>query len=199
LAQKLANLHTTPAPVPKGFSQPQFGFPFTTYCGETPQDNNFSASWAEFYANRRLRFILARSEKCNGKDGELRALLEQTASQLVPRLIGDNHLNHGEGVIPVVVHGDLWCGNAGRAIFGGQGNAQDVVFDPSASYAHNEFELGIMKMFGGFGGSFLENYHNLCPRTEPTSEYEDRIALYELYHHLNHHVSANLLVFSMSD
>jgi len=30
-------------------------------------------------------------------------------------------------------------------------------------------------------------YHTLCPKTEPANEYEDRVALYELYHHLNHH------------
>ena len=65
--------------------------------------------------------------------------------------------------------------------------AEDVVFDSSACYGHSEFELGIMKMFGGFGGSFLKEYHKLVPKTEPAEEYEDRVALYELYHHLNHH------------
>ena len=43
-----------------------------------------------------------------------------------------------------------------------------------------------MKMFGGFGASFLKEYHELCPKTEPVEEYEDRVKLYELYHHLNH-------------
>jgi len=41
-------------------------------------------------------------------------------------------------------------------------------------------------MFGGFSGFFGE-YEKLCPPTEPKDEYHDRIALYELYHHLNHH------------
>ena len=63
---------------------------------------------------------------------------------------------------------------------------EEVVFDPSACYAHSEFELGIMKMFGGFGGGFLSEYHKLVPKTEPVNEYEDRVQLYELYHHLNH-------------
>jgi fructosamine-3-kinase len=189
LAEKLAKLHTTPAPIPEGYSNPQFGFPATTCCGDTPQDNTYKESWADFYANQRLRFILGRSEKSNGEDGELRKLVEQTASQVVPRLIGDGHLNNGKGVTPVVVHGDLWSGNASKGIIGGQGEAQGVIFDSSACYAHNEFELGIMKMFGGFGGSFLQEYHKLCPKTEPVDEYEDRVALYELYHHLNHHVS----------
>lgn len=180
LAAKIAKLHTTPAPIPEGYDKPQFGFPVTTCCGDTPQDNTFSSSWADFYANRRLRFILHRSERSNGKDADLAKLVEATASKVVPRLLGDDHLNNGKGVMPVVVHGDLWSGNASVGVIGGKGEPQEVVYDPSACYAHSEFELGIMKMFGGFGGSFLKEYHQLCPKTEPVGEYEDRVALYEL-------------------
>jgi protein-ribulosamine 3-kinase len=194
LAQKLAKLHTTPATTPEGYSTPVFGFPSTTCCGDTPQDNSYKESWADFYANNRLRFILQRAEKYNGKDAELAKLVEATASTVAPRLIGDNHLNNGKGVMPVVVHGDLWSGNACRGVIGGEGDPQDVVYDPSACYAHSEYDLGIMKMFSGFGGSFLKEYHSLCPKTEPAEEYEDRVALYELYHHLNHHVRVKVTV-----
>ncbi|OJD13064.1 hypothetical protein AJ78_06436 [Emergomyces pasteurianus Ep9510] len=186
LAEKLAQLHTTPAPVPQGYSAPQFGFPVTTCCGDTPQDNSYKSSWASFYAENRLRFILHRAEEENGQDGELRRLVERAISQVVPRLLGDDHLNNGKGVTPVVVHGDLWSGNAGQGSLAGRA-VEEVIFDPSAFYGHNEYELGIMKMFGGFGGKFLEEYHRLCPKTEPVEEYEDRVALYELYHHLNHY------------
>ncbi|KAH7126665.1 Fructosamine/Ketosamine-3-kinase [Dendryphion nanum] len=188
LAAKLAKLHTTPAPIPEGYDRPMFGFPVTTCCGDTPQDNSFKSSWAEFYAENRLRFISRRAEKSNGKDEELHALIESTASRVVPRLLGDEHLNGGKGVTPVVVHGDLWSGNAGVGVIGNiGGKAEDVVYDSSACYAHSEYELGIMQMFGGFGGKFLEDYHQLCPKSEPIKEYEDRVKLYELYHHLNHY------------
>ncbi|KAF2502940.1 Ketosamine-3-kinase [Lophium mytilinum] len=190
LASKLAKLHTTPAPIPDGYDKPQFGFPCTTCCGDTPQDNSFKSSWAEFYAENRLRFILRRAEAANGKDGELHDLVEKTASKVVPRLLADDHLNGGKGVVPVVVHGDLWSGNAGVGVFGtdaGKGEPEEVVYDSSACYAHSEFELGIMKMFGGFGAGFLKEYHQLVPKAEPVGEYEDRVALYELYHHLNHY------------
>jgi fructosamine-3-kinase len=43
-----------------------------------------------------------------------------------------------------------------------------------------------MNMFGGFGSSFWKDYHTLVPQTEPADEYDDRVALYESYHHLNH-------------
>ncbi|KAF2192529.1 Ketosamine-3-kinase [Zopfia rhizophila CBS 207.26] len=188
LAVKLAELHATPAPTPEGYDKPMFGFPVTTCCGDTPQENGYKESWADFYANNRLRFILQRAERSNGSDKELHNLVETTASMVVPRLIGDDHLNNGKGVTPVVVHGDLWSGNASVGIIGTKGgNVEEVVYDPSACYAHSEFELGIMKMFGGFGGSFLKEYHQLCPKTEPVEEYEDRVKLYELYHHLNHY------------
>ena len=55
----------------------------------------------------RLLFILRRSELKNGRDGALRRMVERTASEVVPRLIGDGHLNNGHGIQPVVVHGDV--------------------------------------------------------------------------------------------
>ena len=189
LAQKLGKLHTIPAPIPEGHNRPMFGFPVSTCCGDTEQENDFSDSWPDFFARHRLLAILKKSERTNGKDASLRAAVEKTAKEVVPRLIGDGHLNHGKGVTPVVVHGDLWSGNKGRGRIGGKGAVEEVVFDPSCVYAHSEYELGIMRMFGGFGPGFLRDYHALCPKTEPVEEYEDRVALYELYHHLNHHVS----------
>lgn len=89
LAQKLARLHTTPAPTPEGFDRPQFGFPVTTCCGDTPQENAYSASWAEFYAERRLRAVARRSAKSNGPDRELEQVVEETCTKVVPRLLGD--------------------------------------------------------------------------------------------------------------
>lgn len=190
LAAKLAKLHSTPAPVPDGYEKPVFGFPVVTCCGDTAQENGFEASWAEFYAEKRLRFILGRAERTQGLDGDLRGWVERTAGEVVPRLLGDGHVNEGRGIVPVVVHGDLWSGNAGVGVVGvtSEGReAEDVVFDPAACYAHGEFEAGIMQMFGGFGKEFWDEYFGLCPVMEPVGEYRDRVKLYELYHHLNHY------------
>ncbi|KAL8692302.1 MAG: hypothetical protein Q9218_002644 [Villophora microphyllina] len=181
LAMKLAKLHTSPAPVPEGYTKPVFGFPETTCCGETPQPNEYKESWADFYAQNRLSAILQKCEKNNGTDAEFRSLVEKTVNKVVARLIGGDHLNDGKGVTPVVIHGDLWSGNKGRGRIGGQGAVEDVVYDPSAVYGHNEYELGIMNMFGGFGKSFLDEYHKICPKMSPTEEYQDRVSLYELF------------------
>jgi protein-ribulosamine 3-kinase len=203
-------LHLTPAPGPLAAGPNDnmgdlrdedkdggllFGFPVPTFCGDVRQPNRFRRSWADFYANQRLVTVLAESERRNGADKGLRDLVEKTAQQVVPRLLGDGHLGYdrkgqGTGIVPVVVHGDLWRGNTGRGRIlknakdgddgEGGGGIGDVVFDPSVCYAHSEFELGIMNMFGGFGKDFFEEYHRLVPKTEPVEEYEDRVKLYEL-------------------
>jgi protein-ribulosamine 3-kinase len=146
LAKKLATLHNTPAPVPSGHDKPMFGFPVPTCCGDTQQPNDFNSSWADFYAENRLRFIEKQSRKSNGKDQELTTLVERLCDEVVPRLIGDDHLNGGKGVKPVVVHGDLWSGNTSVGKLPGMDAAEDVTYDSSACYAHSEYELGDMKM-----------------------------------------------------
>jgi len=212
LAARLGKLHTTPAPPDLKTGQRRFGFPVPTFCGDTRQPNRFHASWADFYANERLMMILHECERRNGKEPSLRQLVERVVRLVVPTLLANGHLGygkngHGTDIIPVVVHGDLWSGNAGRGRIVGHGghrsNEQkqadqsnededeygiaDVVYDPSACYAHSEYELGIMRMFGGFGTAFFDAYHRIVPKTEPVDEYNDRGILYELYHYLNHH------------
>jgi fructosamine-3-kinase len=93
-----------------------------------------------------LRFIEKSSRKSNGKDEELTTLVDRLCNEVVPRLIGDDHLNGGKGVQPVVVHGDLWSGNASVGKLPGMSEAEEVTYDSSACYAHSEYELGDMKM-----------------------------------------------------
>ncbi|KAI1266328.1 fructosamine-3-kinase [Xylariaceae sp. FL1019] len=183
LTQKLARLHSMPAPVPDGFDRPMYGFPVTTCCGSTPQDNSWKSSWAEFYAENRLRAVFRAGERKHGADGELAKAVEQTASVVVPRLLGDDHL---KGVQPVIIHGDLWSGNHGSGRISGQDNTGVVLYDPSSVYGHSEYELGIIRMFGDPGPRFWKEYKSLLPVSEPKEEWEDRVTLYELYHHLNH-------------
>lgn len=177
LAAKLAKLHTTPAPIPDGYDKPMFGFPVSTYCGETAQDNSWKTCWADFYADNRLRAILLACVKNNGSDAALTDAVEKVAGSVVPRLLGPDRV---KDITPVVIHGDLWSGNHSSGRIGGKGGIEQVVFDPSAVYGHSEYELGIMKMFGGFGPSFWEEYERLVPRAEPRAEWEDRVSLYEL-------------------
>lgn len=180
LAQKLAQLHTTPVPPPEGYSTPQFGFPVPTCCGSTVQPNDYAATWEDFFANQRLRAIGNECVRQNGRDKLLMQLVEDTAKVVVPRLLGEGHLRTPEGksVAPVVVHGDLWAGNHGTGKID-DGPVENMVFDPSASWSHSEFDIGIMRMFGGFARE-MEEYHKLKPKDQPTAEYNDRVDLYEV-------------------
>ncbi|CAK7209463.1 hypothetical protein SCUCBS95973_000449 [Sporothrix curviconia] len=202
LAAKLAELHTRDMTAAAPDPRKPFGFPVTTCCGSTEQDNSWKASWAEFYADNRLRHILAACIKNNGQDSRLTDAVERTASKVVPRLLGDDHLQQsrqrgGGAIRPAVIHGDLWSGNHGRGRIvaatttatgteASSNGTEAVVYDPSSVYGHSEYEMGIMRMFGGFSPSFYREYTALVPKDEPVDEWEDRVALYELYHHLNH-------------
>ncbi|CUS15390.1 unnamed protein product [Tuber aestivum] len=182
LASKIARLHS--APVPEKYSG-KFGFPTPTCCGSTVQDNTWEDTWADFFGKRRLMVILEESERKNGPDSELRRYVERTVETVVPRLLGNL-----KDIKPSLVHGDLWSGNASRGIIRemqDDGAIEEVIYDPSACYAHNEYEMGIMKMFGGFGTGFFNEYHKIVPKSEPVEEYGDRLKLYQLYHQLNHH------------
>ncbi|KAI4273225.1 MAG: hypothetical protein LQ337_004785 [Flavoplaca oasis] len=187
LAQKLAQLHSTPPPIPVGFAKPCFGFHLSTCVGRTLQINTWNRSWPKFFAENRLRAVWRTVESNHGSDTELHSLLNRVISEVVPRLLGNGHLGGRKGIQPALVHGDLWSGNKARGRVGGKGGIEDVVFDPGSCYAHSEYELGIMRMFGGFSAGFFNEYHRLIPKTHPKSEYDDRLSLYELYQWLNHY------------
>ncbi|KAL8937621.1 MAG: hypothetical protein Q9216_004336 [Gyalolechia sp. 2 TL-2023] len=187
LARKLAQLHSTPTPTPNGFPRPVFGFHVATCVGRTLQKNPWDHSWPKFFIENRLRAVWETIEASHGTDTELHSLLDRVIKEVVPRLLGDGHLGGQEGVKPALVHGDLWAGNKARGRVGRKGGIEDVTFDPGSCYAHSEYELGIMRMFGGFPAGFFNEYHRLVPKTQPKSEYDDRLSLYQLYQWLNHY------------
>ncbi|XP_069916175.1 fructosamine-3-kinase isoform X3 [Oryctolagus cuniculus] len=83
----------------------------------------------------------------------------------------------GLEVVPALLHGDLWSGNAA------EDDAGPVVFDPASFYGHSEFELAIALLFGGFPRAFFTAYHRKVPKA-PGSE--QRLLLYQLFNLLNH-------------
>lgn len=188
--ERLATMHSAPFPEDVmeegGLEKPMFGFPVSTCCGSTELDNTWTSSWMEFFADRRLRAIAAEGEKNNGPDPEFAALIEKVATVVAPALLSDNHLRRPDGspITPSLVHGDLWSGNASTVET--DDGMKDAVYDPAAFYAHAEFELGIMRMFGGFSGVEKDYLEARGGKDEPKEEFEDRVRLYEAWHCLNH-------------
>jgi len=84
----------------------------------------------------------------------------------------------GVTITPSLLHGDLWTGN-----FATSEDGKPIIYDPATYWGHSEAELGIMKMFGGFSYSVFEEYHKIIPKAPG---FEERQALYTLYHYLNH-------------
>jgi fructosamine-3-kinase len=94
------------------------------------------------------------------------ALLER-----IPRLL-QNHACE-----PVLVHGDLWSGNAGLLERGA------AIFDPAAYWGDREVDLAMARLFGGFPTTFFSGYEEAWPLPEGAAR---RVPLYNLYHLLNH-------------
>lgn len=179
-AAKLAKLHSAPAPLLSRSALSMFGFHCKTYAGPIPQDNEWKSSWSDFYANNRLRHVSSiLAAKHHGED-DLLAKVEEIADKVVPKLLGSGHLGGERGISSALVHGDLWSANKARGVINDEDGFQDYAFDASCCYAHSEFDLALMRMFGGFSAGFFSEYHRLIAKTEPQGEYDDRMELYKL-------------------
>jgi protein-ribulosamine 3-kinase len=150
-------------------SSPAFGFPVTTYCGPTPQDNTTSDSWVDFYGERRLRPLVRLLEEERGLRPSDRQVLERLAGRLSELLPDDPPAS--------LIHGDLWSGNV-LSTAAGPG-----IVDPACAYADREMEFGITTLFGGFSSRFFDAYEEAWPLP---AGWRGRNALYQLYHLLNH-------------
>ena len=154
-----------------GRRAPAFGFPVTTYCGPTPQDNRESPSWPGFYAERRIRPLARRLEQEERIDAAERRLLERLADRLPALLAHETR--------PALIHGDLWSGNVLATTRG------PALVDPACAGCDREMEFGITTLFGGFGERFFAAYEEALPLP---GGWRDRNPLYQLYHLLNHHL-----------
>ena len=79
---------------------------------------------------------------------------------------------------PSLLHGDLWGGNF---MTGPDGLAW--LIDPAVYVGHQEADLAMTELFGGFAPAFYDSYKSAAG-LEPG--YRDRRDLYNLYHLLNH-------------
>jgi len=166
LAKNLAKMHDF-APL-----NLKFGFPVATMCGSTRQDNFYESNWVEFLKKRRFIPII---HHCISVSHNPKVFKEKGdfLVQNLDLLFKDYFPQLG------LIHGDLWSGNWGVNAKTGK----PVIFDPACTYGDHEYELGIMRMFGGFGPYFYEEYFKHFPKKKG---FEMRMNLYELYHHLNH-------------
>jgi fructosamine-3-kinase len=155
LGRELAALHRSGAPT--------FGREDRRTTGSRGLPNDPCATWAKFYARDRLLPLakLARDGRALGED-TIRAM-ERLASRL-----GDFDTHE----LPARLHGDLWAGNrlvdtAGRS----------WLVDPAAHGGHREFDLAMMRLFGGFGEECFRAYAESFPLAPG---WQDRVALQQI-------------------
>jgi fructosamine-3-kinase len=147
----------------------RFGFGDDTFCGLTLQENAWTEDWAAFYGRHRIGALTDRLAQRGDLSPSQRAEFQKLQDRL-PDLLG--HRPQAS-----LIHGDLWSGNVLLASRG------PALVDPACSYSDREAEWGMMLLFGGFPGRVLAAYEEAWPLPE---DWHGRIALYQLYHVLNH-------------
>ena len=123
-------------------------------------------TWVAFYATQRLIPLarLLRAAEHVGDAARLARGLDAVAGRL-----GDLA---GPPEPPARLHGDLWAGNRLVDIEG-----TSWLIDPACFGGHREFDLAMMRLFGGFGPDAFAAYAEVAPLA---SGWEDRIPLHHL-------------------
>jgi Fructosamine-3-kinase len=121
----------------------------------------------EFFCTRRLAYQLQLAQQRGARFPRKEQLLNRVRECL-----------QATAVTPVLVHGDLWSGNAAFTQTG-----EPVIFDPAVYYGHHEVDLAMSELFGGFAAEFYQGYQSEWPID---AGYAQRKIIYNLYHILNH-------------
>lgn len=151
----LARLHDAGAPC--------FGREDRRTTGSRGLPNEPQPTWAAFCAADRL-LPLARL----ARDG--RALPDAAIADL-ERLAGSLD-RFDDGQPPARLHGDLWAGNR---LVGTDGRSW--LIDPAAHGGHREFDLAMMRLFGGFGTAAFAAYEEVHPLTPG---WQGRVELHQI-------------------
>lgn len=157
LGRALAALHrATPA---------TFGRDDRRSTGSRGLPNEPCDDWATFYATQRLA-PLARLARDGGAlpEGAIAGLERLDVARL--REVG------GPPEPPARLHGDLWAGNR---LVGTDGRSW--LIDPSSHGGHREFDLAMMRLFGGFDGECFAAYEEVHPLA---GGWEERVALHQI-------------------
>jgi len=152
----LAALHRAGAPC--------FGREDRRTTGSRRLPNEPSESWVEFYAGARLRPLARLARDAGALPPAVIDGLERVADGL------DRWAGPGEP--PARLHGDLWAGNRLVGIDG-----RSWLIDPACFGGHREFDLAMMRLFGGFGPDCFTAYDEAFPLAPG---WEQRIALHQI-------------------
>lgn len=161
--EKLAHMHLK--------VKPYYGFIHDNYIGSLQQQNTSCENWDEFFSEHRVLPLI-------------RLLYDQNLITGKHLKLADSFLKNINGIFPnehpSLLHGDLWAGN-----YMITSTSQVAIFDPAVYYGHREMDLGMTKLFGGFGNEFYVGYNDVYPLQQ---DWQKRIAITQLYPLLVHAV-----------
>lgn len=164
-------------------SNGMFGFWVRNCQGKFLQENEWDPSWAKFFTKLLVAFFKLDIAK-NGTWPEYQQAFDKVVCHVIPKLFKPLQSN-GRNLKPSLVHGDLWHGNAAT----NHETGNPVVFDASAFYAHNEYELGSWRRKTvNFDKTYFDQYTVRIRPSEPVEQWDDRIRLYSLKFNLAHMV-----------
>jgi fructosamine-3-kinase len=167
LGRDLAALHEAPA-------GERYGFEADNFIGATPQPNAWRDDWVEFNAEHRLGHQLRLARRAG--------LMEAGEARRIEAVIGRLGELIPRRPKPALLHGDLWSGNA-LPTRDQSGGGRIALIDPACSIGDGLADLAMMRLFGGFPRECFDEYFSRRPDRE---QVESRLAVYQLYHVLNH-------------
>lgn len=153
--RSLANLHRTTATV--------FGREDGRTTGSLGLPNQPCATWSEFVSTCRFEPLARIARDRNSLPAEAISRLERLADSLD---------RFDDGAAPARLHGDLWAGNRIVDVDG-----SSWLIDPAAHGGHAEFDLAMMRLFGGFGPEVFAGYESVRPLADG---WRDRIELHQI-------------------
>jgi fructosamine-3-kinase len=156
LGRRLAELHRAGAPC--------FGREDRRTTGSRALPNEPTPTWAEFYATNRLLPLARLAVDADALPAASIERLEALAGRL--DVVG------GPPEPPARLHGDLWGGNRLVGLGG-----RSWLIDPAAHGGHREFDLAMMRLFGGFGDDCFAAYAEAFPLADG---WEARVALHQI-------------------
>jgi fructosamine-3-kinase len=108
------------------------GFHVTVISGGLPVNLAQSESWEDFFF-RYMRYMIRAEQIAAGpRTPEMERLLEDLFNRIIPRLLRPLETG-GREIVPVLLHTNLWAGNAGI-----DSEGLPIIFDPCSMYGHNE-------------------------------------------------------------
>ncbi len=154
--RSLAELHRAGAPC--------FGREDRRTTGSRGLPNEPCASWSEFFASQRLEPLARLALDGDALDPGVVARVDAIAGRLEDLGGAD------EGAARL--HGDLWAGN--RVV---DSAGTSWLIDPACHGGHREFDLAMMRLFGGFDSEVFDAYDAEWPLAGGWAE---RIPLHQL-------------------